>query len=333
MIQPGSLVGFGLMFLAISWVSSAILGATLLAFRGRIRRAGPRTERALSSAALIVPPLAAATLVIALGGLSLGEALLVGGDHCASHRHHLHLCLLHGGSWIDDSTAVLSLFLLGAVTGAGAIQRLLAYGVTRRLLIELERHSEGHPDLPSEARLVPSETPLCIAAGLVHPRILISTASWSVLSADERIAVLAHEKAHIEHGDTRWRIVLSLLGALGSPGIGPRLLEVWTHASERLCDWRASSAVDEPTTVALALVRLARAASTAREPRIAETLAFASHEALTDRVEAILHAEPDGATPARRAIVALTAAGAGFIAAALLFASPLHHAFETLLHF
>jgi len=167
----------------------------------------------------------------------------------------------------------------------------------------------------------------------VRPRILISTAAWSLLAADERRAVLAHERAHIEHGDTRWRFALSLLGALGLPGLGPNLLAVWVHASERLCDWRASFAVEEPTVVAQALVRLARASSTARTPRIAETLAFASPNAIGDRVEAILDAEPDGAALALRVAMALTAAAVAYAAATVLFASPLHHVFETLLHF
>lgn len=333
MIQPGSLVGFGLVFLAASWAGSAILGATLLAFRRCLRRAGPRTERALASAALLAPPIAAATLVASLAGLSLAQAVPGGGDHCTTHGHHLHLCLLHGGDWSENKAAVLSLLLIGSVAAAGVIRRLLAYGATSRLLRRLERHSVSHPQLPLEARLVPSDTPLCVTAGLVHPRILISTATWTLLAADERRAVVAHEQAHIEHGDTRWRFALSLLGAVGLPGLGRSLLVIWGNASERLCDWRASSAVEEPASVALALVRLARASSSARTPLIAETMAFASPDALADRVEAILHAEPDGAGPALRALAAIAVAGVGFTGAALFFASPLHHILETLLHF
>ena len=46
------------------WAGSALLGTALIAFRGRLRRAEPRTERALASVALFAPPLAAATLAV-----------------------------------------------------------------------------------------------------------------------------------------------------------------------------------------------------------------------------------------------------------------------------
>jgi len=332
-IEPGSLVGFGLVFLVVSWAGSALLGGALLASRRRLRRAGPRTERALASAALAAPPLAAATLVVSLAGFSLMQAVLGAGDHCGEHGHHLHLCLRHGGAWSESGAALTAFLLLGAVAVAGVVRRLQAYRVTLGLLREIERHGVRHPGLPPDARLVPSEAPLCVTAGLLRPRILISTTAWTLLAADERRAVLAHERAHIDHGDTRSRFALSLLGALGLPGLSSSVLDAWAHASERLCDWRAARAVEEPTVVAEALVRLARASSAFRTPRFAESLSFASPDALADRVEAILDAEPDGAVPASRAVVALTTVAVGFSVAAVAFASPLHHLFETLLHF
>lgn len=333
MIQPGSFVGFALLFLAASWAGAALLGAALLAFRRRLRRAGPRTERALAAAALVAPPVAAAMLVFSLAGLKLAQATPGDGDHCTTHGHHLHLCLLHGGAWSENTAAVVALILLSGVVVASVIGRLRAYRATSGLLRNLERHSVAHPDLPPDARLVPSETPLCVTAGLRQPRILISTATWALLAADERRAVLAHERAHIDHGDTRWRFALSLLGALGLPGLGPRLLAVWVHASERLCDWRASFAVQEPAVVAQALIRLARASAAARTPRFAETLAFASPDPIGDRVEAILGAEPDGAALARRTALALSVAATAYAVATVLLAAPLHHVFETIIHF
>lgn len=333
MIQPGSLLGFGLVFLAVSWAGSALLGGALMATRKRLRRAGPRTERALAAAALIAPPFAAATLVVSLAGLSLVQALSGRGDHCTTHDHHLHLCLQHGGDWSENIAAVVAVLLLGSVVMAGVVRRLRAYSATSGLLREIERHGVAHPELPADVCLVPSETPLCVTAGIRNPRILVSTSSWALLAADERRAVLAHERAHLDHGDTRWRFALSLLGAFGLPGIAPRLLAVWGHASERLCDWRASIAVEEPTVVAQALVRLARAASTARTPRIGEAMAFASPDSIADRVGAILDAEPDGAALGLRALAALAVAAVVHALATVLFASPLHHLLETLLHF
>lgn len=332
MIQPGSLLGFGLVFLTVSWTGSALLGGALLALRMRLRKTGPRTERALSAAALIAPPFAAATLVVSLAGLSLAQALSGQGDHCTTHDHHLHLCLQHGGDWAGNTAAVIALLLLGSVVLVGLVRRFLAYRATSELIREIERHAVAHDDLPTGVSLVPSETPLCVTAGIRRPRILVSTASWGLLDEEERGAVLAHERAHIEHGDTRWRFALSLLGAFGLPGLGPRLLAIWMHASERLCDWRASTAVQEPTVVAQALVRLARASSTARAPGVAETLSFASPDTVADRVEAILDAEPDGAALCSRALAALAVVAVLHASASILFAGPLHHLLETLLH-
>lgn len=332
MIQPGSLLGFGLVFLAVSWAGSALLGGALLALRKRVRRIGPRAERALAAAALIAPPFAGATLVVSLAGLSLVQGLSGRGDHCTTHDHHLHLCLQHGSDWAENTVAVIAMLLLGSVVIAGLVRRLLACRATSDLIREIERHAVARNDLPADVRLVPSETPLCVTAGIRNPRILVSTASWGLLNEDERRAVLAHERAHIEHGDTRWRFALSLLGAFGPPGLTSRLLAIWMHASERLCDWRASTAVEEPAVVAQALVRLARASSMSRAPRIAETLAFASPNSVADRVEAILDAEPDGAALGSRALTALAVAATLHSVATILFAGPLHHLLETLLH-
>lgn len=57
--------------------------------------------------------------------------------------------------------------------------------------------------LDGRVTCVADATPLAYTAGLVRPRIRISTGAIEVLADDELRAVLAHERAHLERGDPR----------------------------------------------------------------------------------------------------------------------------------
>lgn len=333
MIQPGSLAGFALVYFVLAWTSSAVLAGAVLAAGKRLRRLGPRTERALVSTALLAPPLAALALVLSMAWLSLAEARSPSGDHCGTHAHHLHLCLMHGRGWGESASVLGAVGLFSAVTLTRAFRRIREYLVTAALVRDVERHGEHLSEVVPGVLLVPSEGPLCLTAGLTRPRILISTRVWDLLASDERQAVLAHEKAHIEHGDIRWRFALDLVSTLGAPGFVRQVLGVWDRASERLCDRRAALAVTEPAVVANAIVRVVRLATTSREPRMAGVSSFALREAIEERVEALLRGEPEGDHHARRALVAVSLTAFAFASAAVLFADPLHHVLENLLTF
>jgi hypothetical protein len=116
------------------------------------------------------------------------------------------------------------------------------------------------------------------------------------------------------------------MALFGAPWMARRALVTWRRATEKLCDRAAAGDVGEETTVAQALVKMARLAG-APSPGMAFVPAPSEVE---ERVEALLAAPPTGAAAARRMSVAMTASFVVAAAAAIALADPLHHAIESL---
>lgn len=90
-----SLIGFGLVFLAATAVTSLVAGAAPRLGEARLRSLGAWSERRAAALTLLVPPAFGALLVGVLV-LDSVASLRAGTDHCAEHSHHLHICLVHG---------------------------------------------------------------------------------------------------------------------------------------------------------------------------------------------------------------------------------------------
>lgn len=323
MIAAASLIGFVLALVTATWLASALAAGTVLLARRRLASLGPAAERAAAAASLVLGPLAGLAVVAVLAGQSL--VVLFGGaaDHCPDHGHHLHLCLVHGAAWAHAPWAVAAVFALGALAVAALARAVLARVRAARGLRRLERLARPAGD---DLLVAPAHTAFCFVAGLGRPRVFVSSAAWSALEEPERRAVLAHERAHIAHRDLVTRALLGVAALLGAPILAPRVLALWSRATERLRDHDAARVVD-PTTVARALVALARLA--ARPAPVG--LSFVASTDLVDRVEALLAGRPNGAAAARRLLRTAAAVLAGVAVAAIAFADPLHHLLETLL--
>jgi beta-lactamase regulating signal transducer with metallopeptidase domain len=213
-----------------------------------------------------------------------------------------------------------------AIAGATFLGRaaLIAMSFVRggrsvRALHELSRDAGA-------VRIVDSERAFCFVAGRV-PAIYVSSRVWDELPLAEREALVAHESAHVEHGDLRMRVVLEICLVFAAPLVGDRVRATWLGASERLCDAHAASA-SSPEIVASAMVSLCRlqasrpATSFGFTPTVAE---------LAARVESVLADRPLGKRTATLAGRIVAATCAMLIAGAAIAAEPLHHAFETLL--
>lgn len=319
-MSAASLIGFGVVFLLTSWLASALLTATLRWLAPR----GPAVERRAAFLAAALPALLGGAMVAILVGESL-----IGDDHCRTHRHHAHLCLVHGAAWAERTWAV-------ALVAAGSAALLargaaLALSMIRgvRLIRTLRWTSAHEPGEPGELLMVPSDRPFCFVAGLLSPRIFVSTAARQLLTEEEWRAMLAHERGHIEQGDLRQRLALELLLLVAAPFAGGRVRAHWELATERLRD-AGAAAQAEPEAVASALVRMAKAALQLRGGSLV-SFAPPANGGLTRRVTSLLDRSPLGERAARNvARVALASAGALALLAAAL-ASPLHHALETLL--
>jgi Zn-dependent protease with chaperone function len=157
--------------------------------------------------------------------------------------------------------------------------------------------------------------------------VFVSSRVWSSLPVDERNAVIAHEHAHMQHGDLAKRFLLESLLLFAAPFAAERIRSVWLQAGERLCDAHAAAETDAET-VAKAMVSMCKLGSSQATPSFAFTPAT---KELAGRIEAVLNGGPLGERAAvlllRTALVMCALLAIAGVAAA----EPLHHAYETLL--
>lgn len=314
-MSSGALAGFALVFI-VTLVTMSSLGVLVLsAARRRLQHLGPMAERRAAEAAAIVPVVVA---VIAIAALAVQSTL--GVDHCKVHDHHAHLCFTHGAQWIERSWVIALLAVAGATFLARAAITVATYVRGTRSVRAL--HALSRP--LGDVRIVDSERAFCFVA---RRGVFVSSRVWSTLSDGEREALVAHERAHLQHGDLVKRLVLEALLLFAAPFAGERVRGAWLRASERLCDARAA-AVTDPETVARAMVSMYRLSSTQPVASFAFTPTV---DELEGRITAVLAERPLGERAAtvlaRVGIVAcLVLAIVGVLAA-----EPIHHAFETLL--
>lgn len=327
MIAPASLIGFALVFIATTWAASTVLCAAVLPAMPALRRLGPRAERRAASIALCMPVALAAAVTASLVLLSAIGPSMGYIDHCLAHNAHLHLCLEHGTNWLSRWWPAVLIASLGGLFAVRAARVAHRWWRTLARLRALESVSTAHTMADGTlVRLAPSRHPFCFTVGVRTPRIYLGSATLDRLGPAEQAAVVAHERAHVLHGDV-WRgTVLSLASLFGAPLLAWRTLAAWRDASERACDRRAADEVGSSATVASALLGFARA------PACTLGCGFASRgDQLTRRIEAVLAQPATGARAARRISAAAGLFFTALVAAVIVLADPLHHALESVL--
>jgi Zn-dependent protease with chaperone function len=109
-------------------------------------------------------------------------------------------------------------------------------------------------ETPVSVLQVSGDVPALTAAGIMRPRILLSDAAASVLSANERHAALSHEMAHVRRRDNFRKLLLQFVAF---PGMS-RLEFAWLEATEMAADDGAVSNAAEALDLASALIKLSR---------------------------------------------------------------------------
>lgn len=320
MTGAGATVGFAFAFLVIAWGLAALAAGGLTLLGERVARLGPAAERRIAGFAIVAPLVLAAAVV-----LTLLLRSIFGPDHCQVHDHHAHLCLTHGAAWTERGLAI-AIVVAGGVLIAG---RLALLGVAmlraRRACAQLRRLGTCDGDVT----IVPSERAFCFVGGVRRPRIYVSTAAWQALGADERAAMLAHERAHVRNADVARRVLLEAVAAVVAPLMPGASLARWELATEHLRDAEAAEATGNPEAVASAMVHMCRLGASA--PAGAVATFVARRRSLDARVAALLDGLPVGRRAARAAGRFGAALAATTILAIVALADPLHHALESLL--
>jgi hypothetical protein len=226
---------------------------------------------------------AVASALSALAVLALLASDLVGQLPLFAREGHWSGAALRHHAYTEPGVAAVSLaLLLAALTSLVLTGRrqglalLAAYRASGEMSGELVVLRSG----PAQAAAVPGRP----------GRVVVAEAVLAGLSAPERRALLAHERAHLTHGH-HWHRGAVALAAAANPLLHP-LREAIVFASERWADEDAAAAVGNRREVATAL---ARVALLARGSAPATQLALAA-QAVPARVTALL-ARPPKARP------------------------------------
>ena len=187
------------------------------------------------------------------------------------------------------------------------------------------------PDFPIPAWRINAGFPVAAVSGVLRPRLIISARILDECSADELLAVLRHERAHVLRYDNLVRaLVLGLPDILALSKHGDRMMSQWHRAAEDAADDEAvRSGAGARMALAGALVRVGRMA-TEPPPRWMPALALFDGDDLEGRVRRLL--DPEAALPGagvpRHATVVLSGVLLAAIAWAVTGPRPLHLALE-----
>ena len=127
--------------------------------------------------------------------------------------------------------------------------------------------------------------PAMTAAGIIHPRIMVSGTAESLLAAGELQTALHHELAHVRRRDNLKKL---LLRGVAFPGMSG-LEAAWLEATEMAADDVAVSSHSEALDLAAALIKLSRLGP--MEPRAADLMMALIHRpasVINARIERLL---------------------------------------------
>jgi Zn-dependent protease with chaperone function len=272
-----------------------------------------------------VPAVLCIAVVLASAAPSVASALGLAPDHCGSHGHHLHLCLLHSAglrpllATIGAFAAAMFLFRTGALLRRGMDTHARIRGLER-----LGSRRAGNFPLIA----VPGAPTVCHAVGIFRRRILVSSELAEAMSPKELQAALAHEEAHLRRRDPAALGVLAIAGLFALPWVARRLHDQFHQDLEEACDAEAARDVADAPLVAAALVKVA---SLQRRSTGSLTVPAFGQGTFERRVRRLL--EPGGTSIAPAHALGLAGvAGALVLLIALTRADQLHHAVETALH-
>jgi Zn-dependent protease with chaperone function len=314
---------------AASFLALGILGSAALAscLRERVLRQEPRERHRMLVLLTLLPVLAMAWLLLSACLPSLLSLLNPELDHCPRHDDgHPHLCFVHLPTVGLSATLVWGLFVLTtyAVSRVGrAAWAMLRAMRAYRTLADL---GEPRPELG--ITVLDMAHPVCLAAGLLRPRVLFSRGLFHLLDDEERAVVLTHEAAHVRRRDALVTTIARACSALQLPWIGSWLVKEIEIAAEQVCDEEASLAVGDRVLVASAILSVERAV---RQSTVAHLspIAVAFGQCAVERRVLSLLAEPTEAARPH-----LLGAGIGVFALVIILAAvPLHHITEFLLSF
>jgi len=135
------------------------------------------------------------------------------------------------------------------------------------------------------SQALPAKTvPALTAAGIVRPKILLSGAAESMLTANELRTALNHELAHIRRRDNLKKLLLRVVTFPGMTG----LEAAWLEATEMAADDAAVSSAGEALDLAAALIKLSRLSPVEPSADLTAALVHSPASIMNARIERLI---------------------------------------------
>ena len=83
------------------------------------------------------------------------------------------------------------------------------HGLRARTTAPSERLARLSAELRMPISELTADVPMCLTAGFLSPRVIVSTGALARFSDEDLRAALLHERAHVANSDTRWRSAVS----------------------------------------------------------------------------------------------------------------------------
>ena len=319
---------FALAAAAFLLVGALAAGALRVLAGGAIIGWAPQARHRVLVALSAVPLAVACWLTVVASVPSLIALVDPSEDHCVSHGgEHAHLCFVH----LPRDAVHIELVGLLLVAAAYLALRFLSAGadVWRAARVTQALVRTSRTDARRGLVVLETDAPVCFAAGLASPRVVVSRGLMAALSPEEQVVALAHERAHAARRDALARLIVRMTAALHLPGVGAWLRREVEVAAEQSCDEAAAAEVGDRLLVAstiLKVERLVLAAGSGDHAAHAATAVALGSCAVERRVHALLAAPR--VEPSLRWVGALAVAVLG---AALACADGLHHLAESAL--
>jgi Zn-dependent protease with chaperone function len=302
--------------MAVAWLAATAVAPPWLA-RAALPGLDPRTRKMRLLLVALLPwiiPLLAASALLAP---AIAKPLGLIAHHCIEHgAGHPHICLEHPpimalSAWHWVAVTFAFLWLLRAI-GTHVLQRRRALSQLRALLA----FAAGSGPLQT----IYTPNVMALAADPGRPVILLSSELRRRLHPRQRRIVLAHEVAHLRHGDLFFSRLIDALLVLHVRPVARRLRSAWRQAIEEHADEVVAARFGRED-VAQALIRVARMPVA----RTASALRATGGNAV-QRIERLLDAPAE-----RRARATFAATYAGALLGSWIVLVMAHHGIETLL--
>lgn len=135
--------------------------------------------------------------------------------------------------------------------------------------------------------------PAMTATGIVRPRVLLSAAAESMLTASELHTALNHEVAHVRRRDNLKKLLLRFVAFPGMSG----LETAWLEATEMAADDAAVSNAGEALDLAAALIKLSRLGPVEPPSDLTTALVHSPASVMNARVERLIAWRDDRLAP------------------------------------